>query len=271
MRLARRSRAGRVAVAAIAALGVAVVGPARTQAATGDVPGGSVLRISVPEAVGGKTVIGQLTVDHVTSPGFVTAYGCDDGLPTNPDGTSARSDLNYDPQTSPVASNRLVVQADDSGDVCFYTLKTVAMIVDVNAVTFDTGVNSFPNRRVDTRSASNPRVPAGGVFRVAVPEASGGKTVVGQLTVDRVTSAGYVTAYGCDDGIPTDGTGISRSDLNFDAAASPVASNRLIVEADDHGDVCFYTLKAASIIVDVNGVSDVGITSFPNRRVDTRP
>jgi len=51
---------------------------------------------------------------------------------------------------------------------------------------------------------------------------------------------------------------------------SAVASNRLIVQADDDGDVCFSTLRPAAMIVDVNGVSDVGIQSFPNRRTDTR-
>jgi len=270
MRFARRSRAGRVAVAAIVALGVAVAGPARTRAATGDVPGGSVLRVSVPEAVGGKTVIGQLTVDRVTSPVFVTAYGCDDGLPTNADGTSARSDLNYDPNASPVASNRLIVQADDNGDVCFYTYKTVAMIVDVNAVTFDTGVSSFANRRTDTRRTTAPVIPADGVLRVSVPEASGGKTVIGQLTVDRVTEPGYVTAYPCAQGIPADRRLIAKSDLNYDPNASPVASNRLVAQADAKGDVCFSTMAPVAMIVDVNGVSDVGIRSFANRRTDTR-
>ena len=78
------------------------------------------------------------------------------------------------------------------------------MIVDINAVTFDTGVNSFPT--VAPTPAPRPiRVVAGGgVLRVSVPEAVGGKTVVGQLTVDRVTEAGFVTAYGCDDGLPTE-------------------------------------------------------------------
>ncbi len=72
------------------------------------------------------------------------------------------------------------------------------------------------------------------MLRVPVPEAVGGKTVVGQLTVDRRRGAGYVTAYGCDDGLPTDPTGaVSRSDLNYDGSVSPVASNRLIVKADD--------------------------------------
>ncbi|MGZ7008373.1 MAG: hypothetical protein ACXVLX_22485, partial [Ilumatobacteraceae bacterium] len=74
-----------------------------------------------------------------------------------------------------------------------------------------------------TSAASNGRIPAGGVLRVSVPEAAGGKTVVGQLTVDRAVGAGFVTAYGCDDEIPmnTDGT-IGRSDLNFDGRVSPV-------------------------------------------------
>ncbi|MGZ7087253.1 MAG: DUF3048 domain-containing protein, partial [Ilumatobacteraceae bacterium] len=105
----------------------------------------------------------------------------------------------------------------------------------------------------------------------SVPEAVGGKTVIGQLTVDRAVGAGYVTAYGCDDGIPTDAGGaISRSDLNFDGTISPVSSNRLIVKADANGDVCFYTQRPAALIVDINGVSDVGISSFPNYRIDTR-
>ena len=237
----------------------------------GRVPAGGVLRVSVPEAVGGKTVVGQLTVDRAVGAGFVTAFGCDDGIPTGADGTVSRSDLNFDGSVSPVSSNRLLVQADDNGDVCFFTQQPAALIVDINAVTFDTGVNSFPNRRTDTRTLADPRVAGGGVLRVSVPEAVGGKTVVGQLTVDQVTEAGFVTAYGCDDGIPTDTDGtVSRSDLNFDGRVSPVSSNRLIVQADNNGDVCFYTSRAAALVIDINGVSDVGISSFANDRTDTR-
>jgi hypothetical protein len=241
-------------------------------AAIGRVPGGGVLRVSVPEAFGGKTVIGQLTVDQVVGAGFVTAYGCDDGLPTGPAGEVSRSDLNYNAAVSPVASNRLIVKADDDGDVCFYTLHPAALIVDVNGVTFDTGVTSFANRRTDTRTLTAPRVGASGVLRVSVPEAVGGRTVVGQLTVDLAVGAGFVTAYGCDDGLPrSPGGEVARSDLNYDSTVSPVASNRLIVKADDDGDVCFHTLRPAALIVDVNGVSDGGIGSFANARTDTRP
>lgn len=236
------------------------------------IPAGGVLKVSVPEAIGGKTVVGQLTVDRAVGPGFVTAYGCADGIPTDDDGNVSRSDLNFDGRISPVASNRLMVKADNDGNVCFYTQQPAAMIVDINAVTFDTGVNSFPNRRTDTRQTSTPLVAKGGVLKVVVPEAVGGRTVVGQLTVDRVTGAGFVTAYPCADGIPTNSDGtIGRSDLNFDGRVSPVSSNRLIVKADASGSVCFYTLQPAAMIIDVNGVSDVGIASFTNRRTDTRP
>ena len=135
----------------------------------------------------------------------------------------------------------------------------------------DGGISSFPNQRTDTRTRPAPRIAAGGLLRVNVPEAVGAKTVVGQLSVDQVEGAGFVTAYGCDDGIPTDNDRlVSRSDLNYDGAVSPVASNRLIVQADADGDVCFYTLRPAALVVDVNAVSAVGISSFPNQRTDTR-
>lgn len=260
-----------VMVAALLCPAFAVPGGHAWAAGDGLIPAGRVLRVSVPEAFGAKTVVGQLTVDHADGAGFVTAYGCDDDIPTNADGTISRSDLNYDGAVSPVASNRLIVQADNNGDVCFFTLRSVAMIIDVNAVTFDTGVNSFPNRRTDTRTQPTALVAAGGVVKVSVPEAIGGKTVVGQLTVDRAVDAGFVTAYGCADGLPTDPNGkVSRSDLNYDGALSAVASNRLIVQADKNGDVCFYTLRPAALIVDLNGVSDVGVSSFANHRTDTR-
>ena len=244
---------------------VATLPQAPVQAVAGSVAAGWVVRVAVPDAIGGKTVIGQLTVDRATEPGFVTAYGCDDGIPTSSSGTPTRSDVNFDGRVTPAASNRLIVQADADGDVCFYTSARVDIIVDVNAVSFDVGINSFPNRRTDTRVRSGaPQVAAGGVVRVAVPEAVGGKTVIGQLTVDRVTDTGYVTAYGCDDGAPI------RSDVNYDGRVMPAASNRLIVQADAAGNVCFRTSAQVDMIIDLNATADVGIRSFPNRRTDTR-
>lgn len=231
---------------------------------------GDVLRIQVPGAEGGKTAIGQLSVARATQRGYVTAYGCDDGIPLNTAGEVARSDLNYDGRVSPTWSNRLIVQADADGDICFYTLQTVEMIVDVNAVSFDTGITSFPNQRTDTRLDDTP-VDAGETLRINVPLAAGSKTVVGQLTSARAVDAGFVTAYPCESGLPRDADGaIVRSDLNYDGRVTPHRSNRLIVQADDNGDICFYTLRRIHLVIDVNGVADDGIASFANRRTDTR-
>jgi hypothetical protein len=264
-----RSRVALVVVASVLAVLTGSNRPIRAE--DGRIAAGGVLRVSVPEAFGGKTVIGQLTVDRAVGRGFVTAYGCADGPPLDSDGTIARSDLNYNGNVTPVASNRLIVKADNDGAICFTTLKPAALIVDVNAVTFDTGITSFPNRRTDTRTGATPRVEAGGILRIAVPEAIGGKTVIGQLTVDRVDQRGYVAAYGCDDGLPVDRQGdASRSDLNFNGTITPVASNRLIVKADNDGEICFTTYRPAALIIDVNGVSDNGVGSFANRRTDTR-
>ena len=243
-------------------------GVAETTAGAGRIAAGGVVRVHVPEAVGGKTVVGELTVDGAVGAGFVTAYGCASGLPVSA-GVVTRSDLNYDGRLTPVASNRLLVKADDNGDVCLFTLAPAALIIDVNAVTFDTGVSSFPNRRTDTRAG--PLVAAGRVERINVPEAQGAKTVVGQLTIDRATSAGFVTAFACASGLPVDASGrVSRSDLNYAGGSARIASNRLIVQADANGDVCLYTLQPVAMIVDVNGAADVGINSFLSRRTDTR-
>ncbi len=275
-------RLGAVVATVTAALGL-VLTPSPAQAEPGTVPAGWVLRVSVPDAIGGKTVIGQLTVDRATDWGYVTTYGCDDGIPAVGGGGTTRSDLNYDGRITPAASNRLIVQADADGDVCFNTTARVDMIVDVNAVSVDVGITSFPNRRTDTRSnvTLTPQLGAGGVARVNVPEAVGGKTVIGQLTVDRATDWGYVTAYGCDDGLPAaTGSGdtrsdlnrsdLNRSDLNYDGRITPAASNRLIVQADADGDVCLRTTAPSDLVIDINGATDVGITSFPNRRTDSR-
>ena len=268
---AGRRRVGRAVGLALIGGAALVSAPATVDAALGTVPAGWVIRVAVPDAIGGKTVIGQLTVDRAAVPGYVTAYGCDDGIPTNANGRISRSDVNYDGRVTPVASNRLIVQADADGDVCFYTSARVDLIVDVNGVSFDSGISSFPNRRTDTRAAGGvPQVGTGGVVRVAVPEAVGGKTVIGQLAVDRAATTGYVTAYGCDDLAAQPDIADTRSDLNYDGRVTPAASNRLIVKADADGEICLRTSAPVDMIVDINGTTDGGIGSFVNRRTDTR-
>ena len=264
--IARLVAAGTIAASFV---GGAVPAPGRVGAEP--VPAGRVLRVHVAEAFGGKTVLGQLTATNVTAAGHVTAFGCDDGLPIDDHGRIVRSDLNYYPSASPTWSNRLIVQADADGDVCFHTLAETDLVVDVNGVSFDTGISSFPNRRTDTRDTAGRRLAAGDTLRVPVPEAAGAKTVIGQLTVAGATDHGHITAYACADGPPVDASDrVIRSDLNYFGRAAPAWSNRLIVQADAGGNICFDALTAVDLVIDVNGVSDTGIFSFPNRRTDTR-
>ena len=214
-------------------------------------------------------MIGQLTVARATEPGYVTAYGVR-RPPPRWTGRVDRSDLNYDGRVAGAWSNRLIVEADDGGNVCFYTLRSVEMIVDVNAVTFDTGITSFPNRRTDTRVSGGP-ITAGGTLRVNVPEAVGAKTVIGQLTSLARPGPGSSPRTGAPRYSPATTVGeVGRSDLNYDGRCQPETSNRLIVQADADGDVCFYTRGPVELVVDVNGVADIGVTSFPNRRTDSR-
>ena len=117
-----------VLVAALIAIDLAVAELAPASAAR-SVGAGTVLRVSVPGAIGGKMVIGQIAVDNATESGFVTAYGCDDGLPISEADKVSRADLNYDGGVSPVWSNRLIIAADDDGDVCFYMSAEVDMIM----------------------------------------------------------------------------------------------------------------------------------------------
>src|SRR3954454_5035490 len=95
----RRARKGarRIAVFLVALLMVPIASGGHPVLAADPalVPAGSVLRVSVAQAIGGKTGGGPLTVDRVSAAGFVTAYGCDDGIPMNSDGTISRSDLNF--------------------------------------------------------------------------------------------------------------------------------------------------------------------------------
>ena len=109
------------------------------------------LRVSVPEAVGGKTVVGQLTVDRAVGAGYVTAYGCDDGIPTDADGTVSQ----IRPQLRRQRLTRVVEPADRQGRRqrrrLLLHLRPTALIVDINAVS-DVGISSFPNYRIDTRS-----------------------------------------------------------------------------------------------------------------------
>ena len=142
------------------------------------------------------------------------------GIPTDGNGAVTRSDLNYDAGGLAVASNRLIVKADDDGDVCFYTLRPAALDRRRQRRVRHRHRARSPTAAPTPAPDARPVDAAGGVLRVPVPEALGGKTVIGQLTVDQVAGAGFVTAYACDDGMPTDAPAPSPAPTSTTTAAS---------------------------------------------------
>ncbi len=106
----RRTLARLLAVITLAGTVAAVGAPTAPPVAAEPIGAGSTLRINLPEAVGAKTVIGQLTVDRVTERGYVTAWDCSEPMPV-------KSDLNYDGNFAPYSSNRLRSDDRRNGEV----------------------------------------------------------------------------------------------------------------------------------------------------------
>ncbi|MEK7424878.1 MAG: hypothetical protein AAB131_13690 [Actinomycetota bacterium] len=126
-----------------------------------------------------------------------------------------------------------------------------------------------PVRLVDTREAGQPftTLPAGGraVLDLRALAPAGATSVALNLTADRSAGPGFVRAYPCVAAEPT------TSNLNPSVAAA--VTNAAIVPLGD-GRICFTTLAATDLIVDLNGWlttgSSVGLVPTAERLVDTR-
>ena len=124
----------------------------RTDTRTGQftLAGDGVLKINVPEAVGGRTVFGNLASAQAVGPGFATAFPCLDGPPVDNNGNYTKADLNYNGSVLPAMSNRLITTADANGDVCIFASTPTALVVDINAIA-DEAITPIDNQRTDTR------------------------------------------------------------------------------------------------------------------------
>jgi hypothetical protein len=222
-----------------------------TRASGPVVPAGEVFQVTLPEAVGGKVVIGNLAVDQQTGPGFVTAYACDSPRPL-------ASDLNF--FAGSAASNRFIGRASADGRICFVSNVATHIVFDANGILG--GVTSFSNRRWDTRTNwAVPDLLPPPPFSVEIPEAAGGKTVIGNLAAVSNGRAGFVTASPCSEPRPV------RADLNF--FESGAVSNRFVGRADASGRICFHSSVPADLVFDASAVLD-GLTPAGPRRTDTR-
>jgi 2',3'-cyclic-nucleotide 2'-phosphodiesterase (5'-nucleotidase family) len=166
------------------------------------------------------------------------------------------------PADLPTAARNVMLVARPSGTV-------------VNARTH----NSIPPTRLfDTRGPSEspnaqrtvPIGKVGGATELRVKAAdlaglipAGGVTAVSMnVAVTNPEGPGFVTVYDCS---------TRRLVASVNYLRGETVSNAVIAPVSPQGDVCFYSLAAADIVVDVNGWFDGGYNGIqPNRVFDTR-
>ena len=252
----------------------------------GAVPAGGVAVAHV--APGTAAAVVNITAVGATSPGFLTAYSCDEDRPET-------STVNYGaPGGGSVSANAAVVRPDETGAICIYSTALVDVLVDL-AGTFaevsgaeeaaaaagsaDEGSAydplDQPSRLLDTR------IGLGSGIRSEFRRVRGGETLALQVAqpikiaaaVLNVTAVdpgapGFVTVHACDTERPT------ASNINFQAIGS-VTANLVVARPDADGYVCLFSLTDVDLVVDIAGGFPMSGSSYlpldqPTRVLDTR-
>jgi len=226
----------------------------------------------VPQANVGAVSL-NVAVTNPEAAGFVTVYPC---------GTRELvASVNY--VRGETVSNAVVAPVSIDGNICFYSLVPTDIVVDINGW-FDSGFSPIkPSRVFDTRGASES---PDALRTVAVGKVSGDPPLEVKLTdlgtsgslvpganvgavsinvaVTNPAQDGFVSVYPCGD----------RSLIaNVNYLAGQTVSNAVVVPVSATGTLCFYSLRAADIVVDINGwlassSAFRGVT--PSRVFDTR-
>jgi hypothetical protein len=222
---------------------------------TTTVPGGTVTRVAIPNATGVQAVAINLTTTAPRSPGFLTAFDCDDPQPTV---------SNHNFTRALIAAHAAIVPVSASGEVCIFDSTRTNLVVDITG-RFDAaaGIGDTASARlVDTRdrgSKQPPFVPL--VVPVGTPP---GAPVVLNVTAVEAVAPGWVRAAPC-------ASTNTTSTVNFDDAA-PVPNVAVVVPGAD-GTVCVTSSVATHLIVDrfMQFTPDGGVDVVTPRRVqDTR-
>ncbi|MEP7113015.1 MAG: hypothetical protein ABI862_07105 [Ilumatobacteraceae bacterium] len=199
----------------------------------------------------------NLTVTNPRSPGFLTAYPCDEDRPL-------ASNVNFTSDNT-VAGAAIVPLAAD-GSVCVYTNADTHLIVDVmgSFSGADAYIRAGPKRLTDTRELGQAGLVAHNPLRVQLPASVADAAVILNVTAVSGPSAGFVTAYRCGDPVP------ATSNVNFPAFG--IVPNLVIAQPDAGGEVCLFTNQPTHLVVDLFGGLAAGAVTLqtPNRLVDTR-
>jgi hypothetical protein len=205
---------------------------------------------SIVPSSGVGSVAMNVTVTETDGPGFVTVYPCG----TRPDASS----INF--STGQTIPNAVISQLSGSGSVCFHSSVDAHLLADVVGWFASTGTFTpfTPARVIDTRaeqpdglrSVTKTRIGPLTIPQVQFTDLGGlvpssGVTAVSlNVTVASTDGPGFVTVYPC-------GTRPNASSLNF--VLGETKANAVVVPVSSAGDVCFYSMTATELIVDING------------------
>jgi hypothetical protein len=214
-------------------------GAIRTQA---KISGNNVLQVKATDipgrvpATGVAAVSLNVAVTNAEGNGFVTAYPCGArGLVAN---------VNY--VTGETVSNAVLAPVSPEGNVCFFSLAPVDLVIDINGWLPDSGYNAItPSRIFDTRAGESPnalrtvpktqisgdpalqvQVTNLGVGGALVPGAGVGAVSL-NVAVANSTRAGYLAVYPC---------GQRQLVANVNFTAGEIASNAVFVPVSAAGN-----------------------------------
>jgi hypothetical protein len=206
----------------------------------GYVPGAAVDSVSL-----------NVTVTSPVAAGYLTVYAC---------GTRELvSSVNY--VAGQTVANAVIAQVSPTGTVCFYSLASTDLIVDINGWFAEaSGFNgTTPKRVLDTRPGESPnalrqvaKIPVGGndVLEVRVTDLaavvpnSGVGAVSLNVTATNTFAEGFVTVYSC-------ATREHVSSLNY--RGGQTVANAVIAPLSPIGTICLYSSSPVDLIVDING------------------
>lgn len=205
----------------------------------------------------------NITATETTGPGYVSAYPCDAGTPPEV------SNVNFTGagQTVP---NFAVVSLGSTQELCFFTLSTTHLLVDVAGYfVWESGdgyVPTTPTRVFDSRSG--PRLAAGATLTVDLTGRIGDATAVAlNVAATQTTGDGFLTVYPCGQDVPT------ASNVNF--RANQTRPNLVVVKVPADRRICVYSPTATHVFGDIAGwfspSSNIGMfDGEPFRTIDTR-
>lgn len=222
---------------------------------------------------GADSVFLNIAAARASDTGFVTAYPCDEDVPTS-------SNLNFGQGAA--ASSAAFVKLSADGTACLFTSADVDLIVDVNGFVPSSALLASvvparlletragtPNGTIDGRFEGEGRLTAGTTLELDVAGRGGvdddAESVLVNVTAVRPSARLFVTVFPCGQAMPT------AASLNAEANVN--VTNLALAKVGDDGGVCVFSSGDTDLIVDVSAYVPAGggvVAQTPERLVETR-